>query len=271
MRLAASHVMANGTTAVYLYCVVRAARRPALSRVPPGLPEGARPEAQRVSPSLWLIVSDVPLDAYGPPRLEPQLRDLDWVSSIALAHEAVVEHFSRSRGATVVPMKLFTMFSSLDKALEDIGRRRAAIERAMRRIAGCEEWGIRVTRVPGAAAPAPTGNGSRPKSGAAFLAARKQARDAAAAGRAGAVAGAEQAYERLRRRARDAHRRERGGEPGTNPPILEAAFLVPAGKRTSFKAEARRQAAAVAAAGAEMTLTGPWPAYNFVGAGEERA
>jgi hypothetical protein len=51
-----------------------------------------------------------------------------------------------------------------------------------------------------------------------------------------------------------------------NPPILEAAFLVPASARARFKLEARRQAGACAAAGADMTLTGPWPAYSFVSA-----
>jgi len=165
-------MMATGPTAVYLYCVVRSVRRPAASRVPPGLPGGSPPEAQRIASSLWAIVSYVPLDVYGPPHLEPQLRDLDRVSAIAVAHEAVVEHFARSRTATVVPMKLFTMFSSLDKALDDVGGRRGTIERVMRRIGGCEEWGVRVTRAPGTAAPAAGGNGSRPASGAAFLMAR---------------------------------------------------------------------------------------------------
>jgi gas vesicle protein GvpL/GvpF len=260
--------MAKGTSAVYLYCIVRASRRPAEGRIPPGLPGGTRPQARRLAASLWLVTSDVPLDLYGPEHLEPRLRDLDWVSAAAVAHEAVVEHFSRSRGTTVVPMKLFTMFSSADRTIDDVGRRRAAIDRVMRRIAGCEEWGIRVTRLPGAAVPAPAANGKRQASGAAFLLARKEARDAAALGRAAVAASADQAFERLRRHAKDAHRRERAAEPGSNPPILEAAFLVPSGKRTSFKSEARRQAAVVAAAGAEMVLTGPWPAYNFVAAAD---
>jgi len=264
-------MMATGPTAVYLYCVVRSVRRPAASRVPPGLPGGSPPEPQRIAPSLFAVVSYVPLDTYGPPHLEPQLRDLDWVSAIAVAHEAVVEHFARGRAATVVPMKLFTMFSSLDKALDDVGGRRGTIERVMRRIGGCEEWGVRVTRAPGTAAPAAGGNGSRPASGAAFLLARKQARDAAAAGRAALVECADEVFERLRRRAKDARRRDRASEPGGNPPVLDAAFLVPSGRLSSFKAEARRQAAAVARAGAEMTLSGPWPAYNFVAAVEERA
>ena len=257
--------MASASTAAYVYCVVRAARRPSLARVPRGLPDGSRPAAHPLAASLWLIASDVPLEVYGPPHLEPRLRDLDWVSEAAIAHESVVEHVARSRGATVIPMKLFTMFSSIEKAAADVRRRRAAIDRAMRRIAGCEEWGIRVMRRPARAAAA-GGNGNAPATGAAFLAARRDARDAAGQARARAAAGAGEAFARLRRHAKDARRREAEREPGTNPPVLEAAFLVPAAKRTAFKAEARRQAAALADAGADMTLTGPWPAYNFVAA-----
>jgi hypothetical protein len=262
--------MAKYSTALYLYCVVRAARRPSLARVPPGLPEAAPPEAHRLAASLWLITAAVPLAVYGPAALEPRLRDLDWVAHAAVAHEAVVEHFARARGTVVIPMKLFTMFSSLDKAIAEVGEGRPAIERAMKRIAGCEEWGIRVARV--AAPPAAArGRADRPVSGAAFLAAKKDARDATAIARAAAIAAADEAFHRLERHAREARRRARRQEPGTNPPVLEAAFLVKSTARARFKAAAGRQAAACAAAGAEMTLTGPWPAYNFVASQETRS
>ena len=39
---------------------------------------------------LWVVHADVPLDRYGPGPLEASLKDFDWVSRIALAHEAVV-------------------------------------------------------------------------------------------------------------------------------------------------------------------------------------
>jgi hypothetical protein len=256
--------MAKGTTAVYLYCVVRAARQPPVARAPAGLAGAARPEAHRLAGSLWLITADVPLAAYAPKVLEERLRDLEWVAETAVAHEALVEHFARPRGAVVVPMTLFTMFSSIAKATEDVGEGRAAIERAMKHIAGSEEWGVRIARTLVAAPRA--GTPGRARSGAAFLAARKEARDAAMSVRAAAIEAADRAFDRLRRHARDARRRERRQEPGANPPVLEAVFLVPAAARPRFKAEARRQAAACAAAGAELTLTGPWPAYNFVAA-----
>jgi hypothetical protein len=257
--------MTRATTAVYVYCVVRAARRPPVTRAPDGVPGATRPEVLRVTPSLWLVIADVPLDVYGPARLEPRLRDLDWVSQAAVAHEAVVEHFARTGRAAVIPMKLFTMFSSADKAVHDVAARKSAIARAMRHIAGAEEWGVRVFRrtdQPVAAAAA-----GRPASGSAFLRARKEARDAATLARATVADAAETAFDRLRRHARDARVRESGRDAASNPPVLDAAFLVPLPARRRFTAEARAQAAAVARAGADLVLTGPWPAYNFVGGG----
>jgi hypothetical protein len=89
--------------------------------------------------------------------------------------------------------------------------------------------------------------------------------------RAATLAAAEETFTRLSRHARDAQRRPRREEPGSNPPILEAAFLVANPARVRFKAEAKRQAALCASAGADLTLTGPWPAYNFIGAARESA
>lgn len=253
-------------TAVYAYCIVSLARRPPVARAPAGLRGGSRPEAYSLPGSLWLIAAEVPLAMYAPENLEPRLRDLDWVSEAAVAHEKVVEHFSRMRGAAVVPMKLFTMFSSLSRAIDETEQGRRAIERVVRRVAGCEEWGVRIVRKPAAVSRrSGRAEGSGRRTGAAFLAARKEARDAAATARFASLQAADEAFDRLRRQARDAYRRDRRPEPGTNPPILEAAFLVPTGKRERFKTEAQRQARAVAKAGAELALTGPWPAYNFVG------
>src|SRR5688572_29630518 len=161
--------------ATYLYSVTRSAKKPAVGRVPPGLPGGTTPKLIPAGRSLWLAVSQVPLDRYGPVPLEAAFRDLDWVPQVAVSHEAVVEHFARSRSAAVVPMKLFTMFSSEERAVAEMQARREQIDGVLARIAGCEEWGVRVTRRPARAsrsAPAP-----QARTGAAFLAARKQDRD----------------------------------------------------------------------------------------------
>jgi len=39
---------------------------------------------------------------------------------------------------------------------------------------------------------------------------------------------------------------------------------VPSGRKLRFKAAVNREARRCRDAGADLTLTGPWPAYNFI-------
>lgn len=254
-------------SAVYAYCIVKSARKPSMARVPPGLPGAARAGAIGLGGSLWLIAGSVPLETYGPGRLEAALGDMTWVGEVALAHEAVVEHFAGLRGATVVPMKLFTMFSTVERAAADMRARRGEIAAAMSRIAGCEEWGVRVMQRVRAT---PRRAAERATSGAGFLAAKKRARDQAIESARIAAEAALGAYDRLALLSRDARRRDDVPESATSPPLLDAAFLVPAARRTRFRTAARRAARTCADAGAELILSGPWPAYNFIQAGSAR-
>ena len=254
--------------ATYVYCVVKAARKPSLTGVPPGLPSGTAPQLLHSSPGIWLVTSDVSLDVYGPGKLEPALSNLDWVGRIALAHEGVVEFFAARAGVTVVPMKLFTMFSTPDRAIADITARRKTIDATIKRITGAEEWGVRVLR---SVSPSEKKLESvTARSGAAFLAAKKQKRDEAQQARIAAVEAAVGAYEHLAAIAKDSRRREDAPAAGATPPLLDAAFLVAASKRERFTAAVRREADACARAGAQLTLSGPWPAYNFIQPEEAR-
>lgn len=253
-------------TATYVYCIVHAAVAPKVARAPHGLPGSTRPSVLPVGRSLWIVAAEAPLERYGPAPLETALRDMQWVAEVAVAHEAVVEHFARQPKATVIPMKLFTMFSTPERAVQETRSRRRDLTPVLKRVAGCEEWGVRVTRRAGAVSSRRTGarTTGRATSGAAFLAAKKQSRDDAREAVRAAAAAAEDAFEALAAIARDARRRDDAPEGATAPPLLDAAFLVPAGRRARFTSMARRLAAGSAKAGAQMTLTGPWPAYNFV-------
>jgi hypothetical protein len=137
----------------------------------------------------------------------------------------------------------------------------------MKRLRGCQEWGVRVTRrTETVTSRAKRTDGA---SGTAFLAAKKQARDAAREQTVKAATVAETAFKTLSRLSRDARRREAPAE-ATTPPFVDAAFLVPLGRRAAFRSTARRLEAACRKAGADLTLTGPWPAYNFVQDEQER-
>ena len=252
-------------TATYLYCLVQSARKPSVARVPRGLPAATPAVPAQLAERLWVVHSEVPLDQYAPGPLEVSLKDLDWVSRIALAHEAVVEHFAALPGVTVIPMKLFTMFSNVERALAGMRGQRAELKRVFARLEGCEEWGVRVLRSERQKAATAT---TRPSTGTAFLAARKRARDDARTAMLAAATAADAVYASLAEIAAE-HRRRTSEAPGVVAPLLDAAFLVPTRRRARFQSAAQKVARQVSETGAQMTLTGPWPPYNFVGSLEE--
>jgi hypothetical protein len=252
--------------ATYVFCVAHRATPLTFRGVDSGMPAGSAPRALAFAPRLWLIASQVPLSMYGPGSIEGRLNDLDWVSDAALAHDAVVERTGRLRGATVVPMKLFTMFSTPEKAVEAMRARKAEIDAIVKRVRGCSEWGVRVVRATSAAdAPA-----RRLDSGTAFLQAKKQARDRSREDGRLAAAAAASIYQDLGRAAKQARRRP-SPDGAAAPPLLDAAFLVSDTGAAKFKTLVRKAGQACRAAGAELTLTGPWPPYNFVEDREEVA
>jgi hypothetical protein len=142
------------------------------------------------------------------------------------------------------------------------------LKRVFRRLEGCEEWGVRVLR--GQQPAAGKAAAGKPSTGTAFLAARKQARDDARAATVAAATAADAVYRSLAELSSE-HRRRTAEAPGAVAPLLDAAFLVPTRQRARFQSAAKKVAKTVSTTGAQMTLTGPWPPYNFVGSAEETA
>src|SRR5215471_11749186 len=110
--------MAYGT---YTYCIVAHATRPRPPRTG-GLPGVGPVRIIDVDRGLYLAVAHAPLDQYGADAINRGLANLDWVSRAAIAHEAVVESFAGA--SAVLPMKLFTIFTSDDRALAHVRSQR---------------------------------------------------------------------------------------------------------------------------------------------------
>ncbi len=253
------------STATYLYCLVRAAREPSLRAAPAGLPGAGRPRAIDAGGGLWLVAADAPLERYGEKPIERGLRDLAWVSSVAVPHEAVVEHVARN--GTVVPMKLFTLFRSDTRALEHVAKRRKRIDRVVERIEGREEWGLRVLLDEAAALRRARDDAQAVAPGApgaAFLLRKKKEHDLAREVIEHARDRAEGLFELLAGQADDARRRPPPpGEVGKRV-LLDAAFLLQRKKAKAFQTKVRAEAKRLADRDYQLTLTGPWPAYTFV-------
>lgn len=251
------------TSGTYVYGLVESARAPSLSDGPAGLAGAGPLRALPVKPGRWVVAADVPLERYGEEPLARGLRDLEWVGACALAHETVVEYLA-SRGP-VVPMKLFTIFRSDERAVDHVARARRTLDRAFRRITSAAEWSVRIFRLSAPAdASGPHDRAVEAHSGAEFLREKKRARDQARAVAAAALDAAETAHRALKKIARASIVKPPvDGEAGARL-IVDAAYLVPNVRSAKFQSEARRQAKRCQAAGCTLTLTGPWPAYHFI-------
>ncbi len=257
-------------TATYLFCVIAAARRPRVPAKTRPLPGLGPVRILEVDGGTYLVVADAPLSRYSEDAINRGLADLEWVSRAAVAHESVIESFGDE--TAILPMKLFTIFTSDARALEHIARQRTRIASLVKRVANHQEWGVRLVLDRAAAERAPASSigkrraaGPAGASGAAYLTHKKAQRDAAVelASRAGdVVAGL---YDRLEARSKLARRRAASELPVKGGPLLlDAAFLVPKGRAASFKALAAREARTLAKQGYAMVVSGPWPPHTFV-------
>jgi hypothetical protein len=250
----------------YLYCLVRSARTPAL-RASGGLPDAGPLRALDAGTGLWLIAADVPADEYAEAAIARGLQQLEWVSRRAMGHEAVVEAFLGARA--VLPMQLFTIFKSDERALEHVRRDRRRIDRILSRVEGQVEWGLRLTFDEASArAQVEEAHGAPAageRSGASYLARKRDLRDVGRAQLAAARAEATRLYRHLAKHATDALRRTSTEQaaPGSRL-LLDAAYLVPAKRAAAFRAALRKGARSLDAAGIVVSLTGPWPPYNFI-------
>lgn len=249
-------------SATYVYCIVSSRQPLITTSTPAGLPGAGKARALEIRPGRYAVVSDAPLDRFGEAPLAERLSDLEWVSRAAVAHDAVTESFM-SQADAVVPMKLFTLFTSDDRALEQLRSRWTRVEAAIRRLNRHEEWGVRLvfddSRAP---ADEPTGAAS---SGRGYLMAKRRHRAATDAHSSKMRRVAAGVLKALRPFARDTRRRAVTAPPGSRSRLLlDAAFLVPRVKAARFRATTERQAKKIAPAGYALQITGPWPPYSFV-------
>jgi hypothetical protein len=266
----------------YVYCLVLSGRRPGVSRrlTAIGVPGAQGTRAIAAGRGLWLIAASVPADEYDEAALAAGLQNLDWVSRRAMAHEAVVEQFLTARA--VLPMQLFTLFTSDDRALGHVERQRTEIVSVVRRLERKLEWGLRLTfdeqavrdAVTAGHAPAPAGsskNGSRradaprQRRGTAYLTQKRDLLDVRRVQLEAARSEADRLFTVLERDAADARRRTSTEQaaPGSRL-LLDAAFLVPTSRTRTFRAAVKRKTKELGSAGVIVSLTGPWPPYNFI-------
>jgi hypothetical protein len=262
-------------TGTYVYCVVRAAAEPDVAVRGARLPDAGVPRVVPLAGRTWLVLADVPLGVYGSVALEQRLKDLDWIGAVGLAHQAMVDACLKHEA--VVPMKVLTIFASVARARKEMRRHADRLRMAMQQVAGCVEWGVRVTRAPQPArtlrrletqpwvqSQAQPATARPATTGRAFLEAKVQHRQAAREETETLDRHLRTLADTLNDVTRDVRYRLEQPAGGTVPVLLDAAYLVPRRSERQFRAQVRAKSQPLLARGCRVTVTGPWPAYSFV-------
>jgi Gas vesicle synthesis protein GvpL/GvpF len=255
-----------GASATYVYCVAKSTASPKLTRAPKGLSGAAKPRLLDAGDGYWLVVASAPLALYDAAAIDAKLRDIDWVGARAAEHEAIVEYAAGL--GTIVPMKLFTLFSSDDRAVDHVCKMKKSLGRVVERIAGCEEWGLRILfdEVRAARAAAVEARSKKVVSGTGFLLRKKALDEERRSTGARGAAEVDELYERLAKTVKSAHRRAAPNRELAARVLLDAVFLVPRASVEKVKKTVAASAEKLATEGFDVTLSGPWPAYSFIGA-----
>ena len=203
------------------------------------------------------------------------------IGAVGLAHQAMVDACIEHEA--VVPMKVLTIFANVARAKKEMQRHADRLRAAMQQVAGCVEWGVRVTRAKQPARtlhrretqpwmqpharrrPRPSTRSrpsrrpqaapsSKPKCSIARRSARKRKSDRHLRTLA----------DTLNDVTRDVRYRLEQPAGATVPVLLDAAYLVPRRSERQFRAQVRAKSQPLLARGCRVTVTGPWPAYSFV-------
>jgi hypothetical protein len=178
----------------------------------------------------------------------------------------VVEAAARKGAA--LPMKLFTLFASEARASAHVARAEKRIARALAKVAGADEWGVRVTFDPRRAAKhAAAGARAATRglgAGASFLVKKQRMQVAETDALAGAHDAAESLFDEVASVARDAKKKPIAQGPVGTRVVLDAVALVPKSAVRRLEAAVKKASARLGAAGLEVVVSGPWPPYHFV-------
>ena len=271
----------EGGGALYVYCVgARDELATLFGGELPDAMEGAGGIEMVGTEDLAAVACAVPLADYGEGALESRLTDAAWTATRALRHERAVEHFARR--ATVVPLRFGTIYLNRENVARMLEERRAQLRATLARLEGREEWGLnvyverarlreqvaslseRLREMEEAAAASPPGR--------AYLLRKKvdtlRDEEARAETRRAASVIEDELASACDGSARLRIHKDEAGEQGELAARL--AFLVRREGFDDFRAAAERLAERYTPLGFRFELTGPWPAYNFAAANEER-
>lgn len=253
----------------YMYCVVPASL--ALGAGVPGIDDA--PVRLVTVDGLAALVSTLDGETYRADAIERGAVDVEWLRPRAMAHDRVLTWASDR--ASIVPMPMWTLFGDDAGVVARLREREPELRALLERVRGAREYTVRVfadatvlaaslpTLVPRLAVLEREAAAASP--GQRYLLQRKLDDERKTERRAVARRVAQESYEMLARRAREAVRdplQQEAGE-GVGGAILNASFLVETGRYDDFRRTLTELVQRYGNA-FRFDFTGPWPPYHFV-------
>ena len=193
-------------------------------------------------------------------NLARNMENLEWLAEVSVRHQQVVAAIANSHD--ILPARFGTVFRSPASLAADVEKNKELLAQDLKRISGCEEWGVKVFGLP-----APPQAAAGAKSGRDYLQAK------AAALRAQALGTADAQVQRFVRALEGVAVETAAGtgavSRGQRGLHWQGSLLVKRSQRSKlqqlmarfsrdWKGERR------------IELSGPWPPYSFVSRSQEK-
>lgn len=240
-------------SALYFYGVSRG-RAPRLPQTLRGIDAMAEVESRDCS-GLRCWYSRVDRGEYGE-RLERNMENLEWLANASVHHQRVVGSIAEM--ADILPARFGTVFLGESSLAADVAARKVDLVRALKRIEGASEWGVKVfagARPAVVAKPAASGTDYLRQK-------REQLRQRSQP--AAPVELPEMSAALQKAAVASVVVRGKTPQPGL---LWQASFLVKRGREKAFHEVLRRYAAELEQV--RIETSGAWPPYSFAEAPED--
>lgn len=256
---------------LWAYCVLKAD-----DPHPPDLVgvESREPVERLEAGGLAVLVSRVPSAEFGAEPLRHNLNDLTWLERVARAHEAVLDRTLAD--ATIVPLRMCTIYETADSVRRMLERERASFFDALSALDDRFEWAVKVLidsrRLLDAVHAGDEGGDPKAEAqergeGSSYMLRRRSERAARESAATIARSVADDVHGRLGDWAVDAisrppQNRDLSGHSGEM--VLNAAYLVQRSRTDELRGLVAELEDRHRGLGVTIELTGPWPPYNFI-------
>jgi hypothetical protein len=222
---------------------------------------------------LKAAISYVPAAEYAPDRIEARLQDLQWVAEQGVEHERIVAWFVDN--TQILPAPLFTMYSSVDALRAATVLRDAELSEEMQRLRGLREWDLKISfdeavlqqhgaeiseklaQLDQEIATAPAGKG--------YLLQKKRADLLKNEVRQAAHRRAVEVLTSTQGMTAEARTLPLPRTGENLPVVLHAALLVRNENESQLVKALEAEAHKLRAIGMELSFSGPWAPYRFMG------